>query len=131
MCRAKQSKREDVIEAVAPMESTGYSEREESSAYLDETDLAKYSRSGTFGDGSAYEPLQLDQLGHHSYSKSTSGQATEGGLDDEYTALDVTNLQDTQYAELVAMETSGKKNEYVSSLDLEDAAPKKTKLHKV
>ena len=129
MCRTKELAGEDVSKTVAPWESADYSGKEEGNAYLDKTDTAKYSRSGTIGDRSAYEPLQVDQVGHHSYSKCTFGQATEGGQDGEYAPLDVTETKDTQFAVPVARETLGEKNEYANSLALVDAAPKKAELH--
>ena len=131
----KQLAGEDVGRRVAPWENADYSGKEEGNAYLDKPDTINYSRSATIGGGSAYEPIQVDKVAHHSYSKCTFGQATEGGQADEYALLDVTKLQDTAYTVPAPVETADEAYEYANSMfddeydDLEDLTSQKAELH--
>ena len=79
--------------------NVSYSRRKKDNECLDKTDNVKYSRSGTIG-GDHYEPLQMDQVDHHSYSKCTYGRAAAhvGGQEQQYASLDVSTMHDAQYA---------------------------------
>lgn len=73
----------------------------------DKTNPARYVESVS-SIGGHYEPLQVGQVEHHSYSKCTYGQASAqaGAQEREYASLDVSKMQNAEYAVPVTKETS-------------------------
>ena len=73
----------------------------------DKPNPARYSESAV-SIGGHYEPLQVDRVDHHSYSKCTYGDASAhaGAQEREYAPLDVSKMQNAEYAVPVTKETN-------------------------
>ena len=74
----------------------------------DRTNSARYSQSSISVGGGHYEPLQVNPVEHHSYSNHTYGDASAhgGAQEREYASLDVSKMQNAEYAVPVTKETS-------------------------